>query len=49
MSPGLLIASLSFTFAAGPLGSLPLAMVCHWVGNFLINMVFLARAAAGWG
>ena len=45
--PGILVGGLSFAFAAGPLGSLPLAMVYHWVGNFLIQMVFLVLAAAG--
>lgn len=45
--PGILIGGLSFAFAAGPLGSLPLAMVFHWVGNFLFNMIFLITAALG--
>jgi len=45
--PGLLVAGLSFAFAAGPLGSLPLAMVYHWVGNFLLNLVFLILAVLG--
>ena len=47
--PGILIGGLSFAFAAGPLGSLPLAMVFHWVGNFLFNLVFLFMAALGLG
>jgi membrane protease YdiL (CAAX protease family) len=47
--PGVLVGGLSFAFAAGPLGSLPLAMVYHWVGNFLFQMVFLAMAALGVG
>jgi membrane protease YdiL (CAAX protease family) len=47
--PGILVGGLSFAFAAGPLGSLPLAMVYHWVGNFLFQMVFLVRAALGVG
>ena len=47
--PGILIGGLSFAFAAGPLGSLPLAMVYHWVGNFLFQMVFLIMAALGVG
>jgi membrane protease YdiL (CAAX protease family) len=45
--PGLLIGGLSFAFAAGPLGSLPLAMVYHWVGNFLIQMFSLVQVALG--
>ena len=40
---------LSFAFAAGPLGSLPLAMVFHWIGNFLFQLVFLVQAAFGLG
>lgn len=47
--PGILVGGLSFAFAAGPLGSLPLAMVYHWVGNFLFPMVFLFIAAFGVG
>jgi membrane protease YdiL (CAAX protease family) len=47
--PGLLVGGLSFAFAAGPLGSLPLAMVFHWIGNFLIQVVFLVMAALGAG
>ena len=47
--PGILIGGLSFAFAVGPLGSLPLAMVYHWVGNFLFQMVFLITAALGAG
>ena len=49
MYPGILVGGLSFAFAAGPLGSLPLAMAYHWVGNFLIQMVFLIQAVAGVG
>jgi membrane protease YdiL (CAAX protease family) len=45
--PGILVGGLSFAFAAGPLGSLPLAMVYHWVGNYLFQMVLLARAVIG--
>jgi membrane protease YdiL (CAAX protease family) len=45
--PGILVGGLSFAFAAGPLGSLPLAMVYHWAGNFLINIIFLVMAALG--
>lgn len=47
--PGILVGGLGFAFAAGPLGSLPLAMVYHWVGNFLFNMIFLIMAALGAG
>jgi membrane protease YdiL (CAAX protease family) len=47
--PGVLVGSLCYAFAAGPLGSLPLAMIYHWVGNFLINMVYLILAAIGVG
>jgi membrane protease YdiL (CAAX protease family) len=47
--PGILVGGLSFAFAAGPLGSLPLAMVYHWVGNFLFQMIFLIMAALGVG
>jgi membrane protease YdiL (CAAX protease family) len=47
--PGLLVGSLCFAFAAGPMGSLPLAMVYHWVGNFLFQMAFLVLAAIGVG
>jgi membrane protease YdiL (CAAX protease family) len=47
--PGILIGGLSFAFAAGPLASLPLAMVYHWVGNFLFQVAFLVMAALGLG
>jgi membrane protease YdiL (CAAX protease family) len=47
--PGILVGGLSFAFAAGPLGSLPLAMIYHWAGNFLLNMVFLVMTAMGVG
>lgn len=47
--PGILIGGLGFAFAFGPLGSLPLAIVFHWVGNFLFNMIFLVMAALGMG
>jgi membrane protease YdiL (CAAX protease family) len=47
--PGILVGGLAFAFAAGPLGSLPLAMVYHWAGNFLFQMVFLAMAVVGAG
>lgn len=45
--PGILIGGLSFAFAAGPLGSLPLAMVYHWIGNFLFQVFYLARSVFG--
>ncbi len=47
MYPGILVGGLVFAFAAGPLGSLPLAMLYHWVGNFLFNLIFLVLAALG--
>jgi membrane protease YdiL (CAAX protease family) len=47
--PGILISGLGFAFAFGPLGSLPLAMIFHWIGNFLFQMVFLVIAAFGLG
>jgi membrane protease YdiL (CAAX protease family) len=47
--PGILVGSLCYAFAAGPLGSLPLAMVYHWIGNYLFQMVFLILAAMGMG
>jgi hypothetical protein len=45
--PGILAGGLSCALAAGPLGSLPLAMIYHWAGNFLLNTVFLALATMG--
>jgi membrane protease YdiL (CAAX protease family) len=45
----ILVSGLAFAFAAGPLGSLPLAMSFHWIGNFLFSMVFLVLAALGMG
>jgi membrane protease YdiL (CAAX protease family) len=47
--PGILVGGLSFAFAAGPLGSLPLAMAYHWIGNFLFQMIFLVKAALSAG
>jgi membrane protease YdiL (CAAX protease family) len=47
--PGILVGGLCYAFAAGPLGSLPLAMVYHWVGNFLFQMVYLTLAVIGVG
>jgi membrane protease YdiL (CAAX protease family) len=49
MYPGILIGGLGFAFAAGPLRSLPLAMVFHWLGNFLLSTIFLVMAAVGVG
>jgi membrane protease YdiL (CAAX protease family) len=47
--PGILVGGLGFAFTFGLLGSLPLAMVFHWIGNFLFQMVFLVMAALGLG
>ena len=47
--PGIVAGGLAFAFAAGPLGSLPLAMLYHWIGNFLFIMIFLIMAALGVG
>ena len=47
MFPGILVGGLGFAFAFGPLGSLPLAMVFHWIGNFLFQTLFLVMAAFG--
>lgn len=47
--PGILVGGLGFAFAAGPLGSLPLAMLFHWIGNFLFALIFLVMAALGIG
>jgi membrane protease YdiL (CAAX protease family) len=41
--PGITVAGLSFAFMAGPVGSLPLAMISHWLGNFLIPMLLLVK------
>jgi membrane protease YdiL (CAAX protease family) len=45
--PGILAGGLCFAFAAGPLASLPLAMVYHWVGNYAFQIVMLFRAVVG--
>jgi membrane protease YdiL (CAAX protease family) len=45
--PGVLVGGLAFAFAAGPLGSLPLAMALHWIGNFLLSTLALVAAAFG--
>jgi len=34
---------LSFTFMAGPAGSLPLAMIARWLCNFLMPKALLAK------
>jgi membrane protease YdiL (CAAX protease family) len=47
--PGILVGSLGFAFVFGPLGSLPLAMIFHWIGNFLFQTVFLVMAIFGLG
>jgi membrane protease YdiL (CAAX protease family) len=47
MYPGILVGGLFFAFAAGPLGSLPLAMVYHWVGNFLFQIIMLIKVVIG--
>jgi membrane protease YdiL (CAAX protease family) len=47
MYPGILVGGLFFAFAAGPLGSLPLAMVYHWVGNFLFQIFMLIKGVIG--
>jgi membrane protease YdiL (CAAX protease family) len=47
--PAIFVGGLAFAFAAGPLGSLPLAMIYHWAGNFLMNLVFMLMAALGIG
>jgi hypothetical protein len=47
MYPGILVGGLTFAFAAGPLGSLPLAILYHWIGNFLSPLIFPIPAAPG--
>ena len=47
--PSLLLPGLAFAFVAGPLGSLLLAMVFHWIGNFLFAIVQLIPAVFGAG
>jgi membrane protease YdiL (CAAX protease family) len=47
--PGILVGGLGYAFTFGPLGSLPLAMIFHWIGNFLFQMIFLLMAAFGLG
>ncbi len=42
--PGVLVGALCFGFAAGPLKSVRLAILYHWIGNYLlpVGMLFLA-------
>ena len=47
--PGILAGSLCFAFAAGPMGSLLLAMIFHWIGNFMFPFVQLIPAVFGAG
>jgi membrane protease YdiL (CAAX protease family) len=47
--PALLIPGLAFAFVGGPVGSLWLAMIFHWIGNFLMAMVLLIGAVFGIG
>lgn len=47
--PGIAAGALAFAFAFGPLGSLPLAMAFHWIGNFLFALIGLFAAALGGG
>ncbi len=45
--PGILVGSLAFAFAAGPMGSLPLSMLFHWIGNDLFAMIYMIGAVLG--
>ena len=47
--PGILAGAMAFAFSAGPLGSLPLAMIYHDVGAELIGTIFLTMATLGLG
>lgn len=47
--PSILVGGLFFAFAFGPMGSLPLAMAYHWIGNFLLQLILLVLAAFGIG
>ena len=47
--PGVLVGGLLFAFAAGPMGSLPLAMIYHWVSNFFLPLIMLTLAVFGIG
>ena len=46
---GLLPGSLSFAFVAGPLGSLPLAMLFHWFANYFFALLQAIPAVFGMG
>lgn len=45
--PGVFVAGMSFAFLAGPVGSLPVAMIAHWLGNYVIPVVLLAKEVLG--
>jgi membrane protease YdiL (CAAX protease family) len=47
MYPGIFVGGLCFAFAAGPLGSLPLAMAYHWAGNFFLQIISMLLLAMG--
>jgi membrane protease YdiL (CAAX protease family) len=47
--PGLLPAALAFSFAFGPLGSLPIAMIYHYLGNFLFPIILAVPVVFGAG
>jgi membrane protease YdiL (CAAX protease family) len=47
--PAVLVGGLAFSFAAGPLRSLPAAMALHWIGNYLLISVALSLAMTGIG
>ena len=47
--PGILVGGLAFAFAMGPLGSLPLAMIYHYVGAQLFGTVQMIMATLGLG
>jgi membrane protease YdiL (CAAX protease family) len=47
--PGILVGGLFFAFAAGPMGSLPLAMAYHWIANFFLPLIMLVLAVFGIG
>lgn len=47
--PGILVGGLAFAFAAGPLRSLPLAMIYHYVGAELFGTIFLILETLGLG
>lgn len=45
--PSIVAGGLGFAFVAGPMGSLPLAMLFHWVGNYLFATLALIPAVFG--